>query len=102
MNRYYHKQKSKTIRDEIYRNAEKRDTERIINELKSLKRWNRSDLVKKENISQKELEEAKRWSNLPTKTLKKLAQLRNIETTGLKGSDLIYILLRSQKHHKES
>ena len=56
----------------------------------------------KKNISQKELDEAKRLSNLPTKILKKLPQLRNIETTGLKRSDLIYILLCSQKHHKES
>ena len=36
------------------------------------------------------------------KLKKKLPQLRNIETTGLKRSDLIYILLSSQKHHKES
>ena len=65
-------------------------------------RLNRSTVVKKENISQKELDKAKRLSNLLTKILKNLAQLCNIETTGLKRSDLIYILLRSQKHHKES
>ena len=33
---------------------------------------------------------------------KKLAQLRNIETTGLTKSDFIYILLRSQKHHAKT
>ena len=33
---------------------------------------------------------------------KKLAQLRNIETTGLTKSDLISILLRSKKHHVET
>ena len=98
MNRYYHKQKSKNIREEIYRNIQKRNTDQIINELKRLKRLNRSNIVKKENISQKEVEEAKRLSNLSTKILKKLAQLRNIDTTGLKRSDLIYILFRSQKH----
>ena len=99
LNRYYHKQKSKNIREEIYRNIQKRNTDQIINELKRLKRLNRSNIVKKENISQKEVEEAKRLS---TKILKKLAQLRNTDTTGLKRSDLISILLRSQKHHKEA
>ena len=34
--------------------------------------------------------------------LRKLAQLRNVETTGLTKLDLIYILLRSQKHHPET
>ena len=102
LNRYYHKQKSKNIKDEIHRNIQKRNTEQINNQSKRLKRLNRFSLVKKENISPKELDEAKRLSNLPTKILKKLAHLRNIETAGLKRSDLIYILLRSQKHHKES
>ena len=102
MNRYYHKQKSKNIEGEIHRDIQKRNTEQIINQLKQLKRLNRSSLVKKENISQKELDEVKRLSNLPTNILKKLAHLRNNETTGFKRSDLIYILLRSQKHHKES
>ena len=102
LNRYYHKQKSKNIREEIYRNIQKRNTEQIINELKRLKRLNRYNPVQKENISHEELEEAKRISNLSTKDFKRLAQLWNIETTGLKRSDLIYILLRSQKHHKES
>ena len=102
MNRYYHKQISKNIEGEIHRDIQKRNTEQIINQLKQLKRLNRSSLVKKENISQKELDEAKRLSNLPTNILKKLAHLRNNETTGFKRSDLIYILLRSQKHHKES
>ena len=102
LNRYYHKQNSKNIREEIYRNIQKRNTEQIINELKRLKRLNRYNPVQKENISHEELEEAKRISNLSRKNFKRLAQLWNIETTGLKRPDLIYILLRSQKHHKES
>ena len=44
----------------------------------------------------------KDFSDFSTKSLKKLAQLQNSETTGLKRSDLIYILMRSQKHHKEA
>ena len=36
------------------------------------------------------------------KLKKKLVHLRNIETTGLKRSDLVYISMRSQKHHKEA
>ena len=102
LNIFYHKRKSKNIKDEIHRNIQKRNTGKNINQLKRLMRLNRSTVVKKENISQKELDKAKRLSNLLTKILKNLAQLCNIETTGLKRSDLIYILLRSQKHHKES
>ena len=44
----------------------------------------------------------KDFSDFSTKSLKKLAQLQNSETTGLKRSDLIYILMRSQKHQKEA
>ena len=33
---------------------------------------------------------------------KKIAQLQNIESTGLKKSDLTYILLRSKKHLEET
>ena len=77
MNGYYHKQKSKNIEGEIHRDIQKRSTEQIINQLKKLKRLNRSSLVKKENISQKELDEPKRLSNLPTNMLKKLSHIRN-------------------------
>ena len=101
LHRYHHKQKLKHLKNEINRNIQKRKNTQIINELKKLKRLKRSNLVKKENISQKELDEAKRLSNLPTKIFKKLVQLRNVETTGLKRSDLLYILMRTQKHHKE-
>ena len=62
----------------------------------------RSNLAKKENISQKELDEIKRLSELPTNILRKLVQLRNVDSTGLKRSELLYILMRTQKHHKET
>ena len=35
-------------------------------------------------------------------SLKKIAQLQNIKSRGLKKSDLIYILLRSKKHLEET
>ena len=47
------------------------------------------------------MDEIKRLSNLSTKILRKLAQLRNIETK-IKRSDLMHILMQSQKHYKES
>ena len=43
----------------------------------------------------------KKLSHLPLKLLRKLVQLRNIDTTDLKQSELLYILMRTQKHHKE-
>ena len=54
------------------------------------------NLVKKENISQNELNEVKKWSELFSKILKKLAQLRNIETTDLKRPELLHILMRAK------
>ena len=81
--RYHHKQKLKNLKQEIYSNLHNRQNQLIINELKELKKLKLSNLLKKANISQED-------------------QPRNIETTGLKKSDLIYILLRSQKHHAET
>ena len=102
LNKYYHKQKSKNIKEELYRNLQKSKNIQIINELKKLKRLKRSNLAKKENISQNEFDEIKRLSDLPTKILRKLVQLRNVQPTGLKRSELLYILMRTQKHHKEA
>ena len=90
------------MKEDIYRNIKKRKTNQIIDKLKRLKRLKRSNLAKKENIFQNELDEIKRLSDFLTKILKKLVQLRNIEAAGLNRSDLIYILMRSQKHHKEA
>ena len=39
--------------------------------------------------------------DLPLKILTKIVRLRNVETTGLNKSELLYILMRTQKHHKE-
>ena len=69
--------------------------------MKKIRRIKNSNLVKKENISQKEFNEVKKLSELSTKILKELAQLRNIVTRDLKRSELLHILMRTQKHHKE-
>ena len=102
LHKYYHKQKSKNIKEEIYRNFQKRKNIQIVKDLKRLKRLKRSYLAKKENISQKELVEIKRLSELPTNILRKLVQIRNVDFTGLKRSELLYILKRTEKHHKET
>ena len=96
-----HKKKLNNLKAELYRNVQKRKNNQIINELKKTRRIKNSNLVKKENISQKELNEVKKLSDLPIKILRKLAQVGNIETTDLKKSELLYILMRTQKHHKE-
>lgn len=90
-----HKKKLKHLKNELYRNIQKRKNNQIVNELKKIRRLTHSTLVKKENISQSKFNEVKRLSDFSTKILRKLAQLRNVETTGLKRSDLIYILLRT-------
>ena len=73
-----------------------------MNDLKKLKRLKDSNLAKKENISKKQLDEIKRLNDLPTKVLRKLVQLRNVDSTGLKRSELLHILMRTQKHQKET
>ena len=57
--RHYHKQKLKNLKGEIYRNLHKRQNEQIIHELKEFKKLKRSNLIKKENISQEDLKEIK-------------------------------------------
>ena len=73
-----------------------------MDKLKRLKRLKRSNLTKQENISQNELDKIKRLLDFSTKILKTLAQLRNIQTIGLKRSDVICILMRPQKHRKDA
>ena len=96
-----HKKKLINLKDVLYRNIQKRKNDQIINEMKKIRRIKNSNLVKKENISQKELNEVKQLSDLPLKILRKLAQLRNIEAAGLNRSELFYILMRTENHHKE-
>ena len=101
LHKYHHKIKSKNLKEEIYRNLQKRKNDQIIKNLKRLKRLKQSSLVKRENMSQKELDEVKRLSELPINILRKLVQLRNLDSSGLKRAELLSILMRSQKHHKE-
>ena len=54
------------LKDELYRELEKRKYNKIINKVKRLKRLKNSPLAKKENISEKDLYE------LTTQSLKKL------------------------------
>ena len=57
-----HQNKLKNLKDELYRNIQKRKNDQIINELKKIRRIKNSNLVKKENVSQKELNEVKKLS----------------------------------------
>ena len=75
LHKYHHKYKSKNIKEELYRNLQKRKNIQIVNELKRLKRLKHSNLAKKDNISQKELDDIKRLSDLPAEILRKLVQL---------------------------
>ena len=71
-----HQKKLIDLKNELHRNIQKTTKDQIINEMKKIRRIKGSNLVKKENISQKELNEVKQLSDLPLKNLIKLAQLR--------------------------
>ena len=88
------------LKDELYRELEKRKY-KIINKVKRLKRLKNTPLANKENISEKELYELTTLTKLPTQSLKKLAQLGGVETTGLKRHELLTILMRTEKHQRE-
>lgn len=96
-----YKQKIKQLKNKIYRNVQKRAYNKIIKEVKRLKRLKHSILAKQENIMQKELNYLKNLSELPTKLLGNLVKLRNIDYTGLKRGELLYILMHSEKPFKE-
>ena len=88
------------LKHDLYREFEKRKYNKIINKVKRLKRLKKISLSKK-NISEKELYKLTTLTNLPTQSLKKLPQLRGIEMTGIKRHELLPILMRSEKHHRE-
>ena len=89
------------LKGESYRELEIRKYNKIINKVKRLKRLKNSPLAEKENISEKDLYELTILTTLPTQSIKKLAQLRGVETTGLKRHDVLSILMRTEKHNKE-
>ena len=89
------------LKDDLYREMEKRKYIKIINQVKRLKRLKNIPLDNKENISEKELYELTALTKLPTQSLKKIAQLRGVETTGLKRHELLTILMRTEKHQRE-
>ena len=86
------------LKQEIYRNIQKRQQNKIDNELNKLKF---NELANKNNINQDDLEKIKQYNALKLNILQKIAQQRNINTTGLKKKKLIYALIRSEKSHKE-
>ena len=77
------------LKDELYRELEKRKYNKIINKVKRLKRLKNLPLAKKENMSEKDLYELTILTKLPIQSIKKLAQLRGVETTGLKRHDVL-------------
>ena len=89
------------LKHEIYRELEKRNYAKIINKVKRTKRLKNTSLTKLENISEEDLLKLEIYALLSTKTLRKLVQLRGAGTTGLSKTDLIYILMRTEKAHRE-
>ena len=87
------------LQQEIYRNIQKRKQDKINNELKKLRLY---ELADRNNITQADLEKIKQFKDLTLTTLQKIAQQRNINTTGVKKNNLIYMLIRSEKSHKEN
>ena len=88
----------KKLQQEIYRNLQKRKQDKINNELKKLVF---NELANEVNITQTDLEKIKQLKVLPLKTLQKIAHQRSINTTEVKKDNLIFMLIRSEKSHKE-
>ena len=88
----------KKLQQEIYRNLQKRKQDKINNELKKLVF---NELANKINITQTDLEKIKQLKVLPLKTLQKIAHQRSINITEVKKDNLIFMLIRSEKSHKE-
>ena len=88
----------KKLQQEIYRNLQKRKQDKINNELKKLVF---NELANKINITQTDLEKIKQLKVLPLKTLQKIAHQRSINITDVKKDNLIFMLIRSEKSHKE-
>ena len=86
------------LKQEIYRNMQKRKQNKINNELKKLKF---NELANKNNITQDDLEKIKQYNVLKLNIHQKIAQQHNINTTGLKKKILIYTLITSEKSYKE-
>ena len=87
------------LKQEIYRNLQKRQQDEINNELNQLKF---DELAKKKkNINQDDLEKIKQYNALNLNILQKIAHQRNINATGLKTKILIYTLIKTEKSHKE-
>ena len=89
----YIKNIKKVFKQEIYRNIHKRKQYKINNELNKLKF---GELANKNNINQDDLVKIKQYNVLNLKTIQKIAQQRNINTTGLKKKKIIYTLIRSE------
>ena len=86
------------LKQEIYRNLQKRQQNKINNELNKLKF---DELAKKNNINQDDLEKIKQYNALNLNILQKIAHQRNINATGLKKKILVYTLIKTEKSHKE-
>ena len=69
------------LKQEIYRNIQKRKQNKINNELKKLKF---NELANKNYINQDDIEKIKQYNALKLNILQKIAQQRNIITTRLK------------------
>ena len=87
------------LQQELYRHIQKREQSKTNNELIKL-RFN--ELASRDNISQADLDRIKVLNNLNIKTLQKIAQQCNINTTELKKKELLYTLIRTEKSHKEN
>ena len=68
----------------------------------NLKKLRFNELANRNNVPQDDLVKFKQLKDLSLKTLQKIAQQRNINSTGVKKKNLIYMLIRSEISHKEN
>ena len=89
------------LKQEIYRNLQKRQQNKINNELNELKFDELAKIYIYIYINQDDLVKIKQYNALNLNILQKIAHQRNKNTTGLKKKNLIYTLIRSEKSHKK-
>ena len=94
-----HKMSIDDLRKAVYRQDIKRKSYRI---RRKFKRLGLSNLVKKQNVLESDFHKAERLHNKSIDDLRKIAILRRIKSyDNLSREDLIYSILRSERHPKE-
>ena len=91
------KKLNKRLKKELYSEIQKRKQNKINNELKKLKF---NELVNKNNITESDIANIKKFNAYSLKTLQLIAKVRN-NNSNMSKKDIIYALIRSEAANNE-